>query len=538
MTRRSSKLGQSILEVLIAIFIGALLFVGAASLVSPTLQTNKQSSEEQTATALAKQLLDNTRVFSEGSWSGLLAIATGSTNWYHFSATSSPFVATSSGEMISVGSTTYCRYFTLDDIYRDGNGNVTTTASGNTYDPSTKSVTVNTFYLATGQIDTCGAIGWATSSLPVYATLQTYLTRWNTAVNTQSDWSGGALGAVTTSQSNVYASTSIAINVNSAGALSLNLSQGQSSVLICTNGWSSTQALPYAVDAFGSAAYNGYLYVAGGYLGGTTYTSTVLFAPINGNGTVGSWTPTKALPFTPNNPGMAVYNGYLYLIGGAVGSGGTTSTVLYAPINATGSLGAWTVTQALPFTNEPGNGVAVYNGYLYTVGGLISTAGVRTSTVLYAPINATGSLGAWTVTHALPSKVQSNGAVAYGGYLYSAGGYNGSADTSTVLFAQINGDGTIGAWTPTQALPYTEEGFPAVAYRGYIYGMGNFAAGIADTSTTLDALINANGTLGSWTSTRALPYAADSFGSAAYNGYLYAIGGFVSNFTSTVLYCH
>jgi hypothetical protein len=124
------------------------------------------------------------------------------------SGTSTQYV----GQAINVGTTTYYRYFSVNDVYRDSNGNVTTTVSGNTYyDPSTKKITV--------------AVDVASSTLPQEA-YTFYLTRnANDALN-QTNWAGGA--ATTTDVTfitNQYSELSD-ITVSATGSLQLSAGGG------------------------------------------------------------------------------------------------------------------------------------------------------------------------------------------------------------------------------------------------------------------------------------------------------------------------
>lgn len=113
-------------------------------------------------------------------------------------------------QTISSGSTTYTRYFYLSDVYRDANGNVTTTVSGNSYDPSTKLITVVV------QAST-------TPSLPTLS-LSEYLTRNESDNLNQTSWAGGSgqnnavmiVGATYASSSNISI-TGGAIQLSSGG---------------------------------------------------------------------------------------------------------------------------------------------------------------------------------------------------------------------------------------------------------------------------------------------------------------------------------
>jgi len=143
-------------------------------------------------------------------------------------------------------------------------------------------------------------------------------------------------------------------------------------------------------------------------------------------------------------------------------NGGAQSTVYYAPLNANGSVGTWTSTTALPQSLYDATSV-VYNGYIYEMGGAYQ------STVYYAPLNSNGSVGTWTSTTALPQTLAQATSVVYNGYVYELGGYNGTIAQSTVYYAPLNANGSVGTWTSTTALPQYLNSATSVVYNGYVY---------------------------------------------------------------------
>jgi hypothetical protein len=249
----------------------------------------------------------------------------------------------------------------------------------------------------------------------------------------------------------------------------------------------------------------------------------------------GSWASAQALPVPIYSQASVAYNNFIYNIGGSDDAGNPTTTVLYASVSASGTLGTWNSAQSLHSALYSSASV-VANGYIYNIGGY-NTGPTPTAAVYFAPINATGSLGAWTSTQALPSTLRFHSAVAYNGYVYVLGGVNGIA-TSTVLYAPINATGSLGAWTSTQALPSGIYESASVVANGSIYVTGGLDINSIATSTVLYAPINATGSLGAWTSTQALPSGIGLHDSIISNGYLFNIGGFdgTSHGTSTVTY--
>ena len=236
-----------------------------------------------------------------------------------------------------------------------------------------------------------------------------------------------------------------------------------------------TSSLPTATWGATSVVYNGYVYEIGGY-NGSAYVATVDYAPINSNGTIGTWTATTPLLVAVDLATSVVYNGYVYEIGGWNGSA-NFATVDYAPINSNGTIGSWTATTSLPVATSSATSV-VYNGYVYEIGG-DTTATV--ATVDYAPILSSGALGTWTATTSLPVATYLATSVVYNGYVYEIGGYNGSVNFTTVDYAPILSSGTLGTWLATTSLPQAIRAATSVVYNGYLYEIGGYTTATVAT---------------------------------------------------------
>ena len=271
--------------------------------------------------------------------------------------------------------------------------------------------------------------------------------------------------------------------------------------------WSSTLgAVSNGESYFGSGAYNGYAY----QLGGTDFThntSTVYYAQLSATGSIGSWSKTTSLPAPINLQSTAIYNGYIYTLGGGAGVTSSlqtvTSTVWYANLNATGSISNWSSTAPLPsidFACCSYGEAAAYNGYIYMIPGY-DAGGFGTTTVWYGKQNGDGSIGNWSSTSAFPAPSGGgNGAavVANNGYLYYVGGLDETQTyvTSTVYYVPINGNGSLGAWQTTAALPSAIKDHLVSANNGYIYSSGGNDSGGTPTSTVFYTNINGDGSLG------------------------------------------
>ena len=104
------------------------------------------------------------------------------------------------------------------------------------------------------------------------------------------------------------------------------------------------------------------------------------------------------------------------------------------------------------------------------MGGL--AAGTATASVYYAQLNTNGTIGTWTATTALPTVNYAATSAAYNGYIYEIGGYNGSTYYNTVYYAPINANGTIGAWTASTPIPAASDVATSIVYNGYLYEIG------------------------------------------------------------------
>lgn len=307
--------------------------------------------------------------------------------------------------------------------------------------------------------------------------------------------------------------------------------------------WASTTSLPQSLYAATSVVYNGYLYELGGKNGGGSLSASVYYAPIAPNGSVGSWVSANALPQALFYATSVAYNGYVYYFGGS--NGAPVNTVYYASFNSDGSLSGW-MTDVTKLTPSPGlmeASAAAYNGYLYLLAGSEGVSGPQNA-VYYDKISPAGITGAYTSTgSALAQGISDAASVAYNGYVYEIGGYGKTSGVpiGTVYSAAIGSNGTLGAWAVNTPLPSSavRSDEAAAVYNGYLYVLGGYNASYATQTTVYYAAIGSGGTIGTWGTTTILPDASGiaSLTSVAYNGYLYALGGWDgTNHLSAVSY--
>lgn len=238
------------------------------------------------------------------------------------------------------------------------------------------------------------------------------------------------------------------------------------------------------------------------------------------------WTTnTTGFPIKVINAAGAVTNGRVFIIGGFDSKLKIKSTVYTTTIDSLGVLGSWTTTNALPAGRGMGIVVLLKNK-LYYIGGMSSTSAV-TSVVYVTTVASDGTIGSWSTTNSLAVAVSSAQAVVTKGRIYVIGGstaFSSTGAVSTVQTATIDADGSIGTWSTTTSLPGTYCQFSAIKTNGYIYILGGEDAPSGPVTTVYRCPISADGTLGSWTTTSAMP--GSNFGgiAVASNSKVYALG--------------
>ena len=295
--------------------------------------------------------------------------------------------------------------------------------------------------------------------------------------------------------------------------------------------WASTTAYPTAVGFSAAAVTKNRVYVFGGF-NGTSAVSSVYTAPINLDGTIGSWVSGTALPGALFNGRPIVVKNKLYIIGGSPADNTSTATVLVAEIRADGTLGSWGTSNSLPGSMSHA-AVFMTNSRIYVAGG--TTNSVGNANVYSCPVNADGSLGVWVTETSLPGILSGSQCVVTKSRVYLLGGHNGSAWVGTVYTAVINADGTIGAWTTGTSLPTTIGYSSSVVTKNRVYLLGGYIGGNY-VSSTYSAPINTDGTIGTWALGTALSTSLAISIPVVVRNKIYLIGGYLSAaYTGTTL---
>src|SRR6185369_11837922 len=300
--------------------------------------------------------------------------------------------------------------------------------------------------------------------------------------------------------------------------------------------WSTgTNSLPVNRADITPVAANGYVYVIGGDDGNTS-SNTVYYAKVNANGNVDKWVTTTGFPDTlgRSNPGVVIYNGYVYVAGGITVSGGSFSvtnaknTVYYAKLNTDGTITNWNQATNLSKTITNTQLIAA-NGYLYLIGG--RDAGSGRNGYSYAKINSDGSTGTWSAftdfTNVDSNQIYESTAVTANGNIYVLGGIDQtSSNVSTVFFMKIKNDGSLSQGFATTSMPAARVDGSGVTANGYVYYIGGYMGGGNYSTLVYYARLNADGTLGTWTTApSALPAQVGFTNAVQVNSNIYVIGG-------------
>ena len=291
-------------------------------------------------------------------------------------------------------------------------------------------------------------------------------------------------------------------------------------------GWiTDSSVLPIDLSSSLAIVTKNYAYLIGGITGvSSTQLNTVYVAPINVDGTLGTWVETTSFPIVICVAQGVVLGNRIYVFGGTnTNLVSNLSSVYYATINNDGTLGAWTAHNSLALAVSQSQ-VIVTRNKIYLLGGRTGTS-TYSSVIQSANIYPDGNIGAWTTYGNLPSAICLSQAVVTKNRVYLIGGFNGSS-LSTVYTTTINSDGSLGIWTTSTSLP-TIVGFSqALVTKNRVYLLGgDSATGSTAISTVYTAPINSDGVIGTWVQGTSLPDVIRSSQLITTNNRIYLLGG-------------
>lgn len=233
----------------------------------------------------------------------------------------------------------------------------------------------------------------------------------------------------------------------------------------------------------GSAVTSSYLYVFGGS------GASVERAPINNDGSLGAFSAAGiALNVARTEFATIQADGFVYVIGG-MGSGTTALTSIErAPINADGTLGSFVILPSSLQTPRTRASARLIGNQLYVFGGETDSGQVPINGVEVATLAPDGSLGSFASYGAgLVSALSRETAVTVGNSLDLLGGNTYSGFTSTIEQADIGtGNALAGFVNAIPALAVTRGYFIAPILGTKLYVIGGSAPSDGQATTSIE----------------------------------------------------
>lgn len=268
---------------------------------------------------------------------------------------------------------------------------------------------------------------------------------------------------------------------------------------------------------------------------GTTYSTDVQILGLDEAGVITrNIVSGAALPVGLSGGKFVAAGGYVFHIGGTTTSWTPVATVYRGTLlEATGDVTSWVTAPSLP-TAEGWVNAFVAGQYLHVIGG--------SGAVYKSPLNGAGVLGPWSASDGgnIPQANMSQAEIAITkNRVYLMGGTSaGGTPLSSIYTAPINADGTLGYWSSAGiVLPQAMWGFQAAVVHKQLYILGGRASG-NHFDTVFSAAILEDGTLGPWIPNQNLPVTCSEHSVAIVNDGIYLLGGnHGTGMASSHLYC-
>jgi hypothetical protein len=309
--------------------------------------------------------------------------------------------------------------------------------------------------------------------------------------------------------------------------------------------WTQTTRLPQPLQGLGAvflavesgATPANYVFALGGADTIAAPTTAVYRAAVQQTGALESWTSLTALPqprayaaatvASPFNAALdTTVAGVMYVVGGVDSAGVTTASVFHATVDLAGNIAAWQQAAPLPAARHAG-GAVVFRGYLYFAGGAGADNAARAD-VYRARIQEDGALGAWETAPSLPVARSHFALVNFGPYVYAIGGETATVtptlntvtntETADVHLSRINlRTGELNPWSAVSQQAKARSKHSAIFAGGALLASSGVYSGQAGSSENAYAVINSDGTLGSWNGATGAETIAAEIGISLYN---------------------
>ena len=225
----------------------------------------------------------------------------------------------------------------------------------------------------------------------------------------------------------------------------------------------------------------------------------------------GTWTQKADMPTPRGAHATCVFNGNIYVIGGADDGNNVVAKVeVYDPVTDT-----WTQKADMP-TGRGGHAASIVNGKIYVIGGW--DGGKKLSTIEeYNPKTDT-----WTRKTDMPTPRPYLGTCAVNGKIYAIGGWAGANLPGLLTVEEY--DLTADRWTRKADMPTGRVGLATAAVNGKIYAIGGTANW--EKGPDLSVVEEYDPVTDTWTKKADMLFKRYRLSVAVVNGNIYAIGGF------------
>lgn len=247
----------------------------------------------------------------------------------------------------------------------------------------------------------------------------------------------------------------------------------QNQMTSLASSWNPAQNLPYALQGHQIVLWRNFVYLIGGDNNGDL-TAGIYRATKQDNG-ISAWTSVSTLPVALKDMAVVATQTRLIVFGGRTADG-VSDKIYTADLNYNGAVGEWTeLTTTLP---QPlwGLRAAYVMDNIYLIGGATDEEGDTVTDKVYCvTFDAQGVLLAIAETTSYPVALNGHAVVAHDSKIIVAGGYNSSHTAlNKVYAAQVNLDGTLGAWTANTNLPKAIYNHTMVSTNGAIVVLGGY----------------------------------------------------------------
>jgi hypothetical protein len=295
-------------------------------------------------------------------------------------------------------------------------------------------------------------------------------------------------------------------------------------------GWKLTNSFQQPRRALAAVATKNYIYVIGGMDEQGQYVTTVEYASINSDGSLGPWQATSALNIGRFYLAAVTIDEFIFVLGGGSGPAGDgnypVATVERAKIRPDGSLSDWQVLSDMQ-TPRRGLKAIAYDNRIYAIGGY---SGVFLKSTEHTAVDNAGNPGDWRIDKELARLDRYiHSATVYADTIYLLGGHVQRSDKMSygdVETSEINGaSGSLSPWVIEKSRLLLPR-FIASSFtlNGRIYMLGGHNGAVRLNEVEF-ASIESNGHVGEWRMTTGLNIPRSAAATAVFGDFVYVLGG-------------